>query len=1006
MKSLNRNMSTLGTSLERLSTGFRINSGKDDPAGLMASELLRSEITGVETGIKNTSRANSMIAVADSALGEVSRLLNEIRGLVTESANTGIMTEEMLYANQLQIDASLQAINRIAALTSFMGRNLLDGSLDVITTGVDRNALNDLQIHEVRFGTDGAPIPVNINVEKAATKAALYYNHAVLPEDITLSIGGNVGYTTQFFEKGTSVVSIAEMVNRLSSATGVVAELGNSAVAGQLLVSSTGLNNDIIIQAGKAGAAAGCIDVKFTPGDSEGIVVEYVESLGEGVPATINVKLRTESWANASAPRVDNTVDAQGNPIPDNNALQFKANTEGSQYNNASVYFVDGRKTQADFLDNGKTSAIGDPYAYYNDGPTRSRGLMGDINGLPGFTDPDTGQPLTGLYATVSASTPGAEYNNTAIQLVEDSARNVLTDGELAKAVYDSGSKMLRVYVNTSLGATFGDVAGAISWEGNFDMDFSDGSLGKNPPTGMAAIKINRADIVPDGAAGTTNTQNSGGDAGSLFIVLDPDKEDGYTANAISSIFNLHSQSSRGSERAADLFDVQPTVDNDGTGVIRLYASEEEKLRGISRKTSFQGVFEGGQTGGAVLSSAREVVTALNNSALWGTTMGENLLADLHVENTNGLYRDASDPPPLTARLAPGNHGLATVSVFEEVAYYGSPYDGTGLQFLGPNDSPKIRFVAEPGTTELSIDRTTAPDTVDYARAILNAKNPNASLLLTAHRKGEIYDDILIQIKKATDDPSRTDVDRAGGWAEYDPGESHAEALLAFNPLGTGVIPNTTFTMTANKRGVDSNNVPITMRSVPDQSERILVSHNPLTGAIDISLNRSLLGQITANDVITEINNADLGFTAALSEASSVDWGDDFTGRNNGTGTFEAMNLTNKPMEVGNTGSTGGHAGTVTVWMTNIEDATVPGGVRAPTANDVISVINRDAVLGGMFTASNYASGEEAGTGPIDFINDDSFVSGGGLIERGALTVHLVTDSSGLVRTTASDLVA
>ena len=75
-----------------------------------------------------------MIATADSALGQVSSLLNDIRGLVTETANDGALSDEQIAANQLQIDSSLEALNRIAQTTTFQGRKLLDGSLDFITT--------------------------------------------------------------------------------------------------------------------------------------------------------------------------------------------------------------------------------------------------------------------------------------------------------------------------------------------------------------------------------------------------------------------------------------------------------------------------------------------------------------------------------------------------------------------------------------------------------------------------------------------------------------------------------------------------------------------------------------------------------------------------------------------------------------------------------------------------------------------------------------------------------
>ncbi|MED5576178.1 MAG: flagellin, partial [Planctomycetota bacterium] len=129
-KTLTRNNQSLQTALTRLSTGLRINTGKDDPAGLIASEVLRSDITSVNKAIVNTERASQMIATADSALNQVSNLLNDIRGLVVEAANTGAMSEEQIAANQLQVDSSLEAIDRIAQTTTYQGRKLLDGPLD------------------------------------------------------------------------------------------------------------------------------------------------------------------------------------------------------------------------------------------------------------------------------------------------------------------------------------------------------------------------------------------------------------------------------------------------------------------------------------------------------------------------------------------------------------------------------------------------------------------------------------------------------------------------------------------------------------------------------------------------------------------------------------------------------------------------------------------------------------------------------------------------------------
>src|SRR5690606_24724408 len=150
---------------------LRINTGKDDPAGLIASENLRSDITSIQRAITNTDRANQVIATADSALGRVSSLLNDIRGLVTESANAGALSDEQLAANQLQVDSSLEALNRIAQTTTFQGRRLLDGSLDFLTTaGTNFANISDLKIDQANLGATGS-VSVSVNVTAAATQA-------------------------------------------------------------------------------------------------------------------------------------------------------------------------------------------------------------------------------------------------------------------------------------------------------------------------------------------------------------------------------------------------------------------------------------------------------------------------------------------------------------------------------------------------------------------------------------------------------------------------------------------------------------------------------------------------------------------------------------------------------------------------------------------------------------------------------------------------------------------
>jgi flagellin len=188
---LARSHDSLNQALTRLSTGLRINTGQDDPAGLIASENLRSDITSIQGAISNTNQANEVIGTADSALGQVSSLLNDIRGLVTQSANTGALSADQIAANQLQVDSSLKALNRIAQTTTFQGRRLLDGSLDFITTaGTGYGTVSDLKIDTANLGSTGS-VNVAVNVAAGATTAQVT-NNAIAAATAATAASGDV----------------------------------------------------------------------------------------------------------------------------------------------------------------------------------------------------------------------------------------------------------------------------------------------------------------------------------------------------------------------------------------------------------------------------------------------------------------------------------------------------------------------------------------------------------------------------------------------------------------------------------------------------------------------------------------------------------------------------------------------------------------------------------------------------------------------------------------------
>src|SRR6476619_2656327 len=167
---LTRTSDQLQQARTRLSTGLRSNSGKDDPAGLIASENLRRDITSANTAIGNSQQAGQLIATADSALGQISNLLNDIRGLAVQAANSGVLSDDQIAANQLQVDSSLEAIDRIAKVTTYQGRKLLDGSLDFTKSyRAGGSSVADLSINSANLGTAGS-LAVNVNIASGASQ--------------------------------------------------------------------------------------------------------------------------------------------------------------------------------------------------------------------------------------------------------------------------------------------------------------------------------------------------------------------------------------------------------------------------------------------------------------------------------------------------------------------------------------------------------------------------------------------------------------------------------------------------------------------------------------------------------------------------------------------------------------------------------------------------------------------------------------------------------------------
>ncbi len=227
-RSLSRNNTDLSMRMQRLSTGLKVNAGKDGPAALIASENMRSEIAGIKQAIDNSARASNVINTAEGALAEVSSLLLQVQSLTSEAANTGALSQEEIEANQLQVDAILGSINRISNSTQFNGRQLLNGQLDYQLSGVVASQAVDVKVHAAKLPDNGS-MQVNVQVTGSAETARITYSGATTSNtNTTLEVGGALGVEQISFGSSTAISAVAFAINQLTAATGVSATVSGT----------------------------------------------------------------------------------------------------------------------------------------------------------------------------------------------------------------------------------------------------------------------------------------------------------------------------------------------------------------------------------------------------------------------------------------------------------------------------------------------------------------------------------------------------------------------------------------------------------------------------------------------------------------------------------------------------------------------------------------------------------------------------------------------------------
>ncbi len=254
-RTLNKNNNLMSKSLEKLSSGYRINTAADDPSGLIISEQLRTQIAGLNRASQNSQEATNVLGIAEGALIEMNNILTKMRSLAIHASNSGVTAPDQVRADQAEVDSGIQTLDRISSTTRYSDQFLLNGSKGLVydcQTTVDSTMdmpllnTNSTRLDQVfkregsalTLGFSGLDDPTNQTQavwESQARRAYIEADSALnidtdirdgsLTADQSFIITGTQGSRQFAFANGTHIGTVVESINNVSDSLGVGATM-------------------------------------------------------------------------------------------------------------------------------------------------------------------------------------------------------------------------------------------------------------------------------------------------------------------------------------------------------------------------------------------------------------------------------------------------------------------------------------------------------------------------------------------------------------------------------------------------------------------------------------------------------------------------------------------------------------------------------------------------------------------------------------------------------------
>ena len=249
-RNLTSSQNALATSLQRLSSGMRINSAKDDAAGLAISQRMTSQINGLNQAARNANDGISMSQTAEGALGEIGNNLQRIRDLSVQSRNASNSVSDRTALNN-EVQQLKSEIDRVASTTSFNGIKLLDGSFNNQAFQVGANVGETISISSLvnaQSSSLGTTTTSSANVTGAAATAFT----AITAGDLTIN-GVSVGAVAAGGNAATQGANIAAAINTKSGLTNVTA---TADAAGKVSLVNASGSSTVVAFAGASASTA------------------------------------------------------------------------------------------------------------------------------------------------------------------------------------------------------------------------------------------------------------------------------------------------------------------------------------------------------------------------------------------------------------------------------------------------------------------------------------------------------------------------------------------------------------------------------------------------------------------------------------------------------------------------------------------------------------------------------------------------------------------------------